>query len=313
MPKGHFTQSTTVLFEHAPSLDVLAAALGGFTIARRMEDPGPPWMGGPSLLIPMRPEVNGYVLIDIVPQPWPDRMGDPKQHVDLFGAWALGWFGPFVYPGNLMRAKAMSFGWRGAKEVAERHTSFVRIKASYVLGASNQAQVLPADYAPLPELQLVTELARAVMKAPHALAYFNPNGEVLRSPEGLDEDLTWCREHDLPPLPVWANVRMFAIDELPGWSLMDTVGMEQLDVQDHEACFQTGKYKPQEVDKFLRNSTLYVLNEGRTINDGDTMDGPGGIPWQAFAFEESLTPRNRPTLRWLPLDGTRAPPPVGPK
>jgi Domain of unknown function (DUF4261) len=46
------------------------------------------------------------------------------------------------------------------------------------------------------------------------------------------------------------------------------------------------------VDNFLRNVALYVLNNGEVINDGDTMEGPGGIRWQADRFENG--PRDPP-------------------
>jgi hypothetical protein len=307
MPKGFFTQSAAVLFEKPPTLDALGAALAPLGVVRAAEPANNGWMGGPGFILPLRPEVNGYVVVDLQTAAWPDAMGDPKTDAMLFGAWATGGFGPFVYPGNLERAKAMSFGWPEGPQVAARHTAFVRIKTSYVLGAAKDAPVMPADCDPVAELSRVLEIAQALLQAPGALAYFNPNGEVLRDAAGVAEDLRFAQENGLPPLGLWSNVRLFAPESQPDWSVMDTVGMEQVNVADHEACFVRGAYEPGEVDNFLRNATLYVLQNGPTINDGDTMDGPGGIQWQAYASADSLAPRVRPTLRWFPIDDSETP------
>lgn len=305
MAKGFFTQSAVILFEGRVDVDAVARSLVDFDVTQRLDASDDDWMRGPTITIAMRPEVNGHVVVDLQDRTWPDQMGDPKTDSALFGAWATGWFGPFVFPQNLERAVAMSFTWSEAAAVTGRHTSFVRIKSSYVLGASGEATVLPADYVPLEELEFVTSVARAVARMPGALAYFNPNGEVLRTPQGLDENIQWHRSHGLPPLPAWANIRLFK--HSPTWLMMDTIGMDQLDVDDHEACFAKGSYSPQEVDHFLRNATNYVLQNGPLIKDGDTMDGPGGIRWQAMSIEESLAPRPRRVLRWLPMDRSRVP------
>lgn len=307
MPKGFFTQSVMVLLERPITLDTLAECLKDLDGARRVERAGSTWMGGTGFVLPMRPEVNGAVIVDLVDRPWPDHMGDTKHETDLFSAWTMGWFGPFTYPDNLARAQAMSFTWEEATEISAKHRAFVRIKSSYVLGdVAQDAPVMPADYAALPELEYVTELARAVLRAPGALAYFNPNGEVLRSRAALDEEIAWHAARDLPPLAIWSNVRLFKLNE--SWSMMDTVGMEQLDVVDQEACFLSSRFNPQEVDRFLRNATNYVRENGAVIQDKDTMDGPGEIRWQAYHFEDSLAPRPRNVLRWLPVDGSRPPP-----
>lgn len=299
--KGFFTQSAAVLFERLPSLDHLVAHLGSFEIVKTNPEPGPIWMGGPSVLLPLRPEVNGYALVDLVAAPWPDTMGDPREDVDLFGAWSMGHFGPFVFPESLGRAQALSVHWPEARDVSSRHRSFVRIRTSYILGANDDARVLPEEYSPLPELELLTRIARALLDAPGALAYFNPNGETLHSRATLDDQLQWHGERGLPPHPIWSHVRLFQLDEQS--LLMDTAGMEQVDVMDHEARFPRDMFAPGAVAGFLRGATNYVFENGTVIRDGDTMDGPGGSRWQARHLDESTAPRPRPVLSWSPLDG----------
>lgn len=47
-------------------------------------------LGGGSVTLSFRPEVNGQVLVDTVDQPWPDSMGDPQKDPMIFGAWSMG-------------------------------------------------------------------------------------------------------------------------------------------------------------------------------------------------------------------------------
>jgi hypothetical protein len=305
MPKGFFTQSTTVLLERPVDVAALERCLKDFQIVRRTETSGDGWMSAPGLVVAMRPEVNGHAIVDLVDRPWPDDMGDPKNDSALFGAWSMGWFGPFVFPENLVRARAMSFAWPEGRALSAGHRAFVRIKSSYVLGAGDDAKVIPADYDAISELDFLTQLARGVLELPEAIAYFNPNGEVLLSRERLAETLEWSDDHDVVPQQAWANVRLFKLND--EWTMMDTIGMEQMDIDDHEACFPSGKYDPAEVDAFLRTASDYVLQEGPVIEDENTMDGPGGIRWSARGADESLAPRPRQVLRWTPLDGSTLP------
>lgn len=301
VPKGIHTAGVAVLFERPPSLEALAGALRAFPVAKRLEGAAERnWFGTgyPSLLIAMRPEVNGVVSAAVIDAPWPDSMGDPKTDAMLFGAWSTGCFGPFAYPEGLARAAQHAYGWEQAAEAVARHGAFVRLGVSYVFGLGQDAPVLPADYSARGELEYLTRVARAVLGLSGAVALFNASGEVLRPRDQVEELLAVHEEAGLLPLPVWSNVRMAKIGELPGWMLMDTVGMEQLEVADHEACFQFERYEPAEVANFLRNTSEYVRQEGDVIKDGDTTDGPGG-KWRGVHRQSLLVPP-RPTLRWVP-------------
>jgi hypothetical protein len=301
MPKGFFSQGVAVLLKNEVSLDEMADALGEFEIVNRVESTESWEFGGPSLTLAYRREVNGLVSVDIVAQPWPDEMGHPQEAPTLFGAWSMGHFGPFAFPGSLQRAVAHDYVWRDAKTVVPQHGAFLRIRASYIFGAGDDAPVLPADYDAIGELHFVTGVATALLKLPQALCYFNPNGEIALDRATLEESLAYDREQQLTPLDVWSNVRMFRLDE--PWTMFDLVGMGQLDAPDQEACFAGTRYDGSAVAGFLRNIALYVLQNGEVIKDGDTTDGPGSMRWRAYSFDESLADPPRRVLRWLPDDG----------
>jgi hypothetical protein len=307
MAKGFFSQGLVVLFDRVPALDELAGAIVPREIAKRLEQ-GREWaFGGPSLLTPFRPEANGYVSIDIVSRQWPDSMGDPKDDSRVFAAWSMGHFGPYTYPHGLARACQQSWHWEAAGATASRHFAFVRIRCSYVFGARPDSPVLPQDYSPLPEILFATEIAEAILTIPGALCYFNPNGECLYSRENVAELITRHKGPGPAALELWSNVRMFQLPADASWLLMDSVGMWQLDVPDHEACFEKGRYDESEVARFLRNAADYVCAHGPVIKNGDTMDGPGALRWQAATFENGLADPPREVLRWLPRDGQPRP------
>ena len=308
MAKGFFTQGVVVLLEKPIPLDSLTGVLGDFEIVGREEHSDDWLMSGPSLTLAFRPEVNGFVSIDLVGQTWPDGMGDPQHEASLFGAWSTGFFGPFTFPGNLKRAVQQAWHWPAAEATVAQHGAFLRVRSSYVFGAASDALAMPRDYDADREAAFVLDVAQALLDIPDALCYFNPNGEVLLSREEFSERLRHDAAEKLLPLDILSNVRLMNIDEQ--WALMDTVGMAQLDAPDHEACFTRG-YDPVEVAAFLRDISLYRLQQGDVIRDDNTTDGPGRTRWRARAFEEPLAEPPRTTLRWLPEDGSEPPRAVG--
>jgi hypothetical protein len=313
--KGFFTQGAMVLTGRPLGSDAVEQALSRFDVVKRSPAEGEKnWIGGyPSWVISWRPEVNGAVTVDVVDSPWPDNMGDPKSPVgqSLFTAWSMGFMGPMTWPGNLLRATqyAEAFGDKEAAAASKRHAAFVRVRSTYVLGADDNARVMPEDYQARPELEFVTSVAAALAAAPGALCYFNPGGETLFTAAGLLQTMDECRHAKLPPLPVWSMGRLSKIEEAPPWMFADVIGMEQLDAQDHEACFRRDTHDAAEVMSFLRNTTNYTLENGPVIKDGHTTDGPGGV-WRAMELEEGLLPAPRPVLRWLP-EGSEPPPALG--
>lgn len=302
--KGLFTQCVCLLLDAPPSLDALEDALRDFTIARRTaEAPGPDgWaLGGSSLMVPFRPDVNGFAQVDIVERPWPDGMGSPKgPEAALFGAWALGNFGPSTFPGSLERALTHSYRWPEAEEIVPNHRAFLRVRTSYVFGAPKNAPVLPQDYDALKELLFVTDLALAASALENTLAFFNPNGEVLTAPD----EVRALRERHLSggpaPLEAWANVRMFRIADVGSepWILFDTVGFDQLDLQDHEGALPAALPDIDLVPGLLYSSANYDLSKGGVLSVNDTSTDLAGRNWRARAEGDALIQPPRQVLRW---------------
>jgi hypothetical protein len=312
--KGQFTACVAILFDRPVSADDVATVLGRFGHVTRVEAAEAWPFSGPAAVLPYRPEVNGSLVADSVDRPWPDEMGDPKTDPKLFAAWMVGAFGPYTFPGGLTRATLQSWAWPEGKTVLHQHRAFVRLRISYVLGGSPDSPIVPADYDPTSELRFLTDAAAEVLKLPGAICLFNPSGEAIRPPALVADALRYADEDDVPPLDLWANVRMFNVDD--DWVLMDTVGHSQFDVPnsdkpfpDLEAGLPPGdKYDPQEIDGFLRNVSIYMLDHGPVIREGDTIDGPGDVRWRAKVRNHGLVVPPRPTVRFFPDDGSTPPP-----
>jgi hypothetical protein len=250
-------------------------------------------------LVALNEKINGTAPVHAFDAPWPDGMGDPEKDPTLFGAWTMGFMGPFTFPGGLSRAVEQAWGWDQAEQVVARHRAFVRINATYVGGAEKDLPCIPEGYDALDELVTITRMAQAIGSLPGALAYFNPNAEVVLPFETVSKSLEYHLGRNLPPLDVWSNVRMFRFEEAPGWTVMDCVGMGQLDVADQEACFPREQFDANDVALFLRNVSNYLRVKGPVIQHGDTIDGPGAKQWRAM-HTEALEAPPRAVIRWSP-------------
>jgi hypothetical protein len=310
MAKGLFTQGMCVLMREPVSIPELEQKLKAFELVGRhefMDDDDAPH----TLVFDYRPEVHGHLLITPATGPWPDDMGDPDESPERFVAWSLGQFGPLAFPGCLQRAGEQSWGWEEGSDQIGPHTAHVRLLISYILGVGEpedddeEIPLVPDDYDPLDELHFLTRAVASLLEMPQAICYFNPGGEVLRDGGSLRRGLNFAWNHELPPLDVWTNVRLFRATER--WSLMDTVGNGQFDLPDVEAVYDTDRYEPSDVEGFLRNASLYMIQEDDEVEDGDTEDGPGDISWMAMECVDGLSDPPRPTIRWIPQDGNDPP------
>lgn len=303
MAKGLFTQGMCVLFRKPVDVSELQEQLKGFHCVGQhesMDDDDAPQ----TLVYEYAPEVNGHLLVTPANAPWPDDMGDPDESPERFVAWSLGQYSPLAFPGCLERAGEQSWGWEDGGEKVKEHTAHVRLLVSYVLGAEDPNEhdddvpLLPDDYEPLNELHFLSKAVATLLEMPEAICYFNPGGEVLRDDDGLRRGMNYAWSHELPPLDMWTNVRLFRATE--HWSLMDTVGNGQFDLPDLEAVYTTDDFEPSDIEGFLRSASLYMLQSGEKVEDGDTAEGPGDINWMAMECIDALSDPPRPTIRWIP-------------
>lgn len=301
MAKGLFTQCACLLTDGQVVRDQIRTALANnFEIAKEVPA-GNDWrFGGPALIVPFRPEVNGYGAVDVVGQVWPDSMGDPKTDPMTFGAWALGQFGPLTYPGGLARAGQHAWAWAPAGTIAAGHRGFIRVRTSYGFGLPD-TPVIPQGYDPLAEMHFLNRAVIALLEVPSILCYFNPSGEVLRDRDSFGDVWGACIEQEKLPLPLWMNIRFFRLNE--GLGFMDTVGNGQLDTPDVEALFPSARYRPADMDYYLRNVTHYFLDTDREIKTGEAIDGPGenNLTWTIEVLENGLVPPPRRVLRVYPI------------
>ncbi|WP_053061195.1 DUF4261 domain-containing protein [Rhodopirellula islandica] len=263
-------------------------------------------IAGPSLIMDMDEETPGHLAIDLVDQPWPDDMqiDDPDSHVRQ--AWSNGSFGPNTFPGSLQRALEQLWVWDEGKEEVPQHTAFLRIRSSYILKTDeDDAPLTPEAYEPFDELALITEVAAALTELPQAIAYFNPAGETIRSLEGMNQVIQESEDNDFPPLDLWANVRLYSLDD--GFAAMDTVGNNQLDLPDIEALFLAEAYDFNDIDELLRLITCHLIESEEPFEDGDTVQGPNGVTWVMHQCPDSISDPPRSVLRFLPQDGHELP------
>ena len=302
MPKGLYTQCLVLLTDGRSNIDAIETALreNDFEIAKRNEAHKSWAFSGPSCLIPFRPEVRGYATVDVVSHPWPDSMGDPKTNPEIFGSWSLGQFGPFAFPGGLQRAAQQSWNWPNGGNAAANHRGFIRLRLSYVFGADKSDLVFPKDCNPIAELDFLSRAVLALAKVAGVVCYFNPNGEVLWDGAGFTETWKACRQQEKLPHLLWSNVRLFNVN--PTYCLMDTVGNEQLNVRDVEAVFPKDEFEANDVGYYLRNVSHYILESGKDLKTGESIDGPNetNLSWTIRVMEEPTVAPPRTVLRLFP-------------
>jgi hypothetical protein len=171
--KGFFMASACVLFERAVAFEQLDGALTGFEIVTpRGHEPGVRRADADSRVPARHQRVRGGRYGG---QTVARSHGRSENGSDTFRG--------VTFPEELKRARQHSWGWPEGATIADRHSVFVRILASYVFGVPDGAPIFPKGYNPLAELEFLTRIALALLRLPGALCYFNPNGEALGTPK----------------------------------------------------------------------------------------------------------------------------------
>jgi len=304
--KGYSTQAAILLTTGPVSLDDIAKTMREFGEVKSGST-GQHWAFADEWLsIPLKSHPRGRLVVDYVPFPWPDQMGDDIDSADVVAAWKAGRFGPFTFVDGLARALEQCWLWPEGLEEAPEHDGFIRLLTTYA--SFPEDTHVPPSVDVKAEITQLTSVAERLSKLPEVICYFNPNGETLLTPKMLSNALARNRKNRLPDLDVWTNIRILDMSERAAeWFVADTCGMWQVDAPDHEAAYLRDKYDADEVAEFLRNISLYVLRNPGAISNGDTTDGPGGVDWQVYKAEQSLSSPPRATLRWFPFDKSQRP------
>ncbi|HEU4557310.1 MAG TPA: DUF4261 domain-containing protein [Longimicrobium sp.] len=299
MHKLFFTQSTCVLLEGAVTLEQLMEALREWK-PEPHDAPEGHWAMGSTSSVTIE-TARGRIVVDAVPHPWPDEMGgvDEVHDEELFAAWSMHMFGPFVWP--LALARAIRHRWdEPSAAAAERHQAFVRIR--HIADPEMDTK----GYDPFAELQALYAVSRDLMAGlPGALVCFNPNGEALRSDETVGQLLRQGEEQRVPPYPLWSNTRTMRVEG--DWILCDSVGNAQIDLPDVEACCPADQANASDPAGAVLAATEYMIRKGDVFCDGDTAEFGGTGMWRAARFDESVTAPPRPVICFFP-DGSTLPP-----
>ncbi len=177
--------------------------------------------------------------------------------------------------------------WQHAEEAVRKHVAHARLFAP--------------DAAGLPALTALSRAAAPLLTVEGATALVGDAGRALN-----DAALAQKKLADLarvPPVDLWVSVRHFHLADATGWFL-DTLGMAQLDLPDLEAY--AGSFRTDSVAGWLRNLTLYLVQQGAPIQSGDTLDGPDETPWVAREDGATVEPPRR-VVRFAPLPQSPAP------
>ncbi len=293
-----FPHILTVLFDVAPTLDALAQALAKVGGQPRPEPRGTGWtIGHPGVLIPGNDERPG-VFVDILPCPWPDGLGTDGRDPALLEAVQTGAFGTATAPGALARAISQAVHWPEAAVSTATHQAFLRIRTSPAFPGT--------DPGPLITWRHLTGIAALLLAMPSSTAWFAPCGEVLHSRTTLMASLQSAAQGDHLPIDLWSGLRMFRLGDPDGWAVMDTVGMAGLGGQDAELCFRPDVLSPQQAGAFLRNFSLYLIENKKPVEDGHTLEGPG-VRLQVRVPDRSLVPPRRSVWRLFPVGGRPVP------
>jgi len=311
MTQSFFSQCVAVLVSEAPGLAELRLILEreGYTIQADEDVSQWPEMQGAGLTLATDFANGASCWVDICEFPWPDDLGVTEPPTLVTGAHMMGAFGPFSHPGAFERA-LQAPGHDAVAQEARRHRAFVRFRVSYLIPASGdsaEARFASAENGNRTwEIGWLLRAAASLRGMPTALAYFNPASELLLPMQALTDILSFAFEHKTFPVEAVCRVRGCPVDEQ--WSMVDSLGMAQFGLCDHEFAWSGAQPSRQEQGAFLINLLRYQIGEAAPVAGGHTTDGPQNKLWRAEEREASCMIPERKVLHWTAAGDTPEPP-----
>lgn len=304
-----FTQGVAVLFSEAPDLSLLRQHLegAGYQISRSSPESVWPEMQGACLELTTDFPDGRVCWVDVCDHPWPDELGTVGEPSRVTGAQAMDAYGPWAHPGALARALQASRAESLVEQVGP-HQAFVRLRITPVFDRSTKAarpdSGMASDHARL-ELPFLLRAVASLETCPDAIAYFNPNAELLLALGPFCQILRESSEQETFPIEAVCNFRRYRVDD--EWSLVDSVGLMQLGFPDHEFAWADASLSRNEQIQFVAGLLHYQADTGSVIRDGHTTSDRQNRMWRASQRECSCMIPPRRVLHWT-LDGCRTEP-----
>ncbi len=174
------------------------------------------------------------------------------------------------------RAVAAAAGEIPTAEAVARHRAHVRL--------------LGGEGAEREQLLRLRESALPWLERPEAIAVFTGRAVTLAA-----EAVVRLRR-PVPAVELWVAVRRFHLADAAG-CFLDTLGMAEFGLPDLE-CY-AGE-AAEDTAAWLRNLSLYLVQEGAPIRSGDTLDGPDEQAWCAEEDRATVDPARR-VIRFAPM------------
>lgn len=208
-------------------------------------------------------------------------------------------WGKHSFSGGLKRAVQFQVNWQDAAKAVEEHRALVLVQRF----PSPDDQASPAEH--LTHAVDVAKLSLAIAGMSEVVAYFCPGGEVLLPIVMLDEILPASKLTGIPPLDLFANLRLSWLDDR--WVIFETIGNAQLGMPDIEVYADSQQHDLNEIAAWLRRWSLQQFQAEKALHDRSVTGGPGDASFDVVYADDALLAPKRAVVRLIAQDEARMP------
>ncbi|MBO0870739.1 MAG: DUF4261 domain-containing protein [Micromonosporaceae bacterium] len=243
------------------------------------------------LLFETGPRLDPEALLARVHQAMPETtLAPPDKDAWLFAHLAL----PYTYAGGEsapLQTALLFASSDPATEVRDLSQSWEWPDAQATLAACPHSilvtEMLGRVHEPADRLRAFRAVLDAAVELARPTATWWPVSGQALPPDGLADH----------PLRGLLNVRLFRVENDPGVSLMDTLGMAPFELPDLQCHFRD--LNPGQVGALLFNTAVYLVEKGPVIDSGHTIAGVSQDQVWRAQWEDSLA---QPTRVVIDLD-----------